>query len=846
MEKYCPKCNRKFKDMNYKSCPYCTTKLITREGRIQIPQGLRNAVFKRDGYRCVRCGASKDDSNVRLEIDHIVPVAKGGTNDIDNLQTLCHECNFNKGAILEDNDEIEIKENEIATLKNLISKKEEELTKTYDSDEKIDLEFEIKKLEKQLPPIENEIKILINKRAQEEMELLRKEKEKERKDRLFKKLYVKFDDESLHKIFKHFELDYDSDETNLHKLVNNYSEEEIFKYIVDITWDEFEEMNNTTKSIYDLEDNKVLIILKDGTNLTDWEDVEDYNDILYISEDLSEENKLSDQYLGYPNLKAVIVNICGAEDMSYMFSECDSLLTVSSPKPWDLTGITELNGLFSLCPSLVDISVLSGLDLSNITSLDYVFADCTSLTDISPLESWDVSNIKSVEDLFGNCSYLTDITPLSNWNVVNLIKMDLLFNGCSSLMDISPISNWKFVKTESLTGMFLNCESLEDISPLSQFDLSNVKHVGEMFSGCISLTDLSPLSNWDTSNIITMEKMFRYCQSLRDISPLAKWDVSQVRYMKKMFRDCANLKNKSIIDNWNISSEADTYGMFGISDYAVNLSFEEANTTTESIYDLEGHQVLIILADGTNLTSWDDVYWKYKGYKNCIRYNDDILYISEDLSDYTDLSDKYENLKSLKTIIASGVTDKVTSIKNMFSGCESLIDIKSLQEWDVSNVNDMNSLFSQCKSLGDFTSLKKWNVSKVKDMSGMFWDCESLKDLSFLTNWNVSKVESMAMMFADCNFINTTPLLNWNVSCVDNMGSMFSTCKFLKDISALKKWDVSKVTSMEEMFIECESLENFSALKKWDVSNVSYGRDMTWGCKSTNVPPNIERLNKME
>ena len=38
--------------------------------------------------------------------------------------------------------------------------------------------------------------------------------------------------------------------------------------------------------------------------------------------------------------------------------------------------------------------------------------------------------------------------------------------------------------------------------------------------------------------------------------------------------------------------------------------FERLNTTTESIHDLKGHKVLIILNDGTNLTSWEDVEWK--------------------------------------------------------------------------------------------------------------------------------------------------------------------------------------------------------------------------------------------
>ena len=49
-------------------------------------------VFKRDKYRCRMCGAT----GVELEVDHVVPVANGGSDAIDNLQTLCFKCNRGK------------------------------------------------------------------------------------------------------------------------------------------------------------------------------------------------------------------------------------------------------------------------------------------------------------------------------------------------------------------------------------------------------------------------------------------------------------------------------------------------------------------------------------------------------------------------------------------------------------------------------------------------------------------------------------------------------------------------------------------------------------------------------
>ena len=68
--------------------------------RTNIPRGLRHEVFKRDGYKCVECGASKDDG-ATLHVDHKVPVSKGGTDELDNLQTLCSDCNLNKSDVIQ-------------------------------------------------------------------------------------------------------------------------------------------------------------------------------------------------------------------------------------------------------------------------------------------------------------------------------------------------------------------------------------------------------------------------------------------------------------------------------------------------------------------------------------------------------------------------------------------------------------------------------------------------------------------------------------------------------------------------------------------------------------------------
>lgn len=68
---------------------------LCRVERGKVSNKMRFSIYERDGYRCRKCGIS--DRYANLEIDHIIPISKGGKSTYDNLQTLCHKCNVEKG-----------------------------------------------------------------------------------------------------------------------------------------------------------------------------------------------------------------------------------------------------------------------------------------------------------------------------------------------------------------------------------------------------------------------------------------------------------------------------------------------------------------------------------------------------------------------------------------------------------------------------------------------------------------------------------------------------------------------------------------------------------------------------
>ena len=60
-----------------------------------LTKAVRFAVMMRDNFTCRYCGASPE-GGASLEIDHVVPVTAGGSNEMDNLRTACRECNAGK------------------------------------------------------------------------------------------------------------------------------------------------------------------------------------------------------------------------------------------------------------------------------------------------------------------------------------------------------------------------------------------------------------------------------------------------------------------------------------------------------------------------------------------------------------------------------------------------------------------------------------------------------------------------------------------------------------------------------------------------------------------------------
>ena len=91
--KICPNCNKKNKRIAICCCKDCSEEYFKDKSAVLDWKETRKQAFKRDDYTCADCGV-RFESDSELIGDHISPIACGGAEfDLDNIQTLCWDCN---------------------------------------------------------------------------------------------------------------------------------------------------------------------------------------------------------------------------------------------------------------------------------------------------------------------------------------------------------------------------------------------------------------------------------------------------------------------------------------------------------------------------------------------------------------------------------------------------------------------------------------------------------------------------------------------------------------------------------------------------------------------------------
>ena len=162
-------------------------------------------------------------------------------------------------------------------------------------------------------------------------------------------------------------------------------------------------------------------------------------------------------------LEIKLIGIEKINNMSFMFRECESLISLSYISKMVTSKIIDISYIFSECKSLSYLPDISKWDTSKVTNMNSMFKLCKSLSILPDIGKWDISSVKDISEMFDYCKSLCFLPNINNWNIINIKGSRESFNGCLSLSYLPDISNWNNSKNISI--------GLDDINYLQKSSL---------------------------------------------------------------------------------------------------------------------------------------------------------------------------------------------------------------------------------------------------------------------------------------------------------------------------------------------------------------------------------------
>lgn len=151
-----------------------------------------------------------------------------------------------------------------------------------------------------------------------------------------------------------------------------------------------------------------------------------------------------------------------------------------------------------------------------------------------------------------------------------------------------------------------------------------------------------------------------------------------------------------------------------------------------------------------------------------------------DTSNISTVGSMFRECCNLLEVSLFSITNKLTTLANLFSGCYQLRKINCLS-WDTSNVTNMQYLFNSCYFLEDVSFIYDWDVSKVTTVVYAFYQCKSLEKLD-LSKWKLgTAITTLDNTFNGCSKLKYLDISSFDMSTPKNLNNAFRNLPSLTD-----------------------------------------------------------------
>ena len=228
------------------------------------------------------------------------------------------------------------------------------------------------------------------------------------------------------------------------------------------------------------------------------------NKLLYIYNDMEEKNISIDMKYIPVNNNDKRVRIFG---ITFVDNNKDNCLIIYESREFELNEYWD-----NIDPShnKIDPFTFKLKGINNIINMEYMFSQCDTLISLPDISNVDTSNVININGLFAQCSLVLSLPDISKWDTSNVIDMGSLFSGCTSLKSLPDLSKWNTSNVRNMNFMFGSCNSLLYLPDISNWDTYNVRNMNYMFFNCQSLKSLPDINKWIIRNAVRWN-MFALC-----------------------------------------------------------------------------------------------------------------------------------------------------------------------------------------------------------------------------------------------------------------------------------------------------------------------------------------------
>ena len=197
--------------------------------------------------------------------------------------------------------------------------------------------------------------------------------------------------------------------------------------------------------------------------LVDNEKDEEFEHDLCAFLDLSFINKINS---GRPLFKLFLVQTDYFYDLSFMFMDCFTLMSVEGLNTLYYDQVINMKSMFHSCYLLQEV-IMERINTSQVKDMPFMFEKCTSLEYLN-LSGWNASIVRTMKAMFESCTKLEEIEGLEDWDLSSLKDASFLFNFCKRLTQFSGVTKWKTTSITDMSYMFKGLENIKVFPHISK------------------------------------------------------------------------------------------------------------------------------------------------------------------------------------------------------------------------------------------------------------------------------------------------------------------------------------------------------------------------------------------